>query len=55
VVEVFPIFGEAAAAVEPSDCSLDDPALGKNDKAPGAIAPSDDFVIRPGIASARPS
>ena len=27
VAEVFPILGEAAAAVEPGDCALDDPAL----------------------------
>ena len=48
MVEVFPIFGEAAAAVEPSDCSLDDPVLGQNDNAPGAIAPSDDFGYQAG-------
>ena len=27
-VEAFPVFGQAAAAIEPADGSLDDPALG---------------------------
>jgi hypothetical protein len=49
VVKVFPVLGEeAAAAVGPSDCSLDDLALGQNYKALGPIASSDNFGYQAG-------
>jgi len=41
--KIFPIFGEPAAAIEPSDCAFDDPALGQHDKTFGLIATPDDF------------
>jgi hypothetical protein len=43
VVAIFPILGESAASVEPSDRALDDPALGFDDKACGVIGAFDDF------------
>ena len=43
MVEVFPVLGEPTTAVEPGDCTLDDPALWQNDKAFGLIATPDDF------------
>jgi hypothetical protein len=43
VVEIFPILGKAATAVEPADRSLDNPALWQNDKAVGSIASTHDL------------
>jgi hypothetical protein len=48
VVEIFPVLGESATAVEPGDCALDDPALGQNHKAFGLIATPDDFGYQAG-------
>ena len=47
-VVIFPIPGESAAAVEPGDAALDNPALGQHDEALQAIgAPHDvDFDVR---------
>jgi hypothetical protein len=42
VVEIFPVLGEAAASVEPSDGALDDPALGFHDEAFDGVGTSDD-------------
>ena len=43
VVAVFPVLGEPAAAVEPGDGALNDPALGFDDKALGAISAFDNL------------
>jgi len=43
VVEIFPILGKPAAAVEPADCAFDNPALRQNDKALGSIATTHDL------------
>jgi len=43
VVAVFPVLGEPATTVEPSNGALHDPALGLDDEAFGAIAAFDDF------------
>ena len=40
-VEVFPVFGQPATAVEPSDGAFDDPALGQHDKAGDPIGSLD--------------
>jgi hypothetical protein len=50
VVETFPILGEPATAVQPTDCSLDNPALWQDDKALGSIAAAYDlgYQIRHG-------
>jgi hypothetical protein len=42
-IEVLPILGKSAAAIEPGDGALDDPAFGQHDKTFGVIAASDDF------------
>src|SRR5208282_682972 len=42
-VEVLPIFGEPAAAIEPCDGALDDPALGQDRKSFDVIGAFDDF------------
>ena len=42
-VEIFPILGQSAATVEPSDCTFDDPSARQNDEAFGAIGTLDDF------------
>jgi hypothetical protein len=47
VVEIFPVLGKPATAVEPADCSLDDPALWQNDKALGSIATTHDLGYQP--------
>jgi len=44
-VEVLPIFGESSAAIEPSDGTLDDPALGQNHKSLDLIGTFYDFNI----------
>ena len=43
VSEAFPIFGQAAAAVEPRDGALDDPSLWQNRKSFDLIRSLDDF------------
>src|ERR1700752_4229082 len=43
VVAVLPVFGEPAAAVEPGNGALNDPTLGLDDKALGAIGTFDDL------------
>src|SRR5271167_1710455 len=43
VVEIFPILGKPATAVEPGDCALDNPALWQNDKSLGPIATAHDL------------
>jgi hypothetical protein len=45
VVEIFPVLGEAAASVEPSDGALDDPALGFHDEAFDGVGTSDDLDL----------
>ena len=44
-VEVFPVFGQPATAVEPSDGAFDDPALGQHDKAGDPIGSLDDLGL----------
>jgi len=48
VVEVFPVLGKSAAAVEPSDGALDNPTLGQHDEALGLIGSLDDLGFDPG-------
>ena len=43
VVEIFPVLGEPAATIEPTDCALDNPALWQNDKALGSIRATHDL------------
>ena len=43
VVTVFPVLGEAAAAVEPSDGSFDNPALGFDNESFDVIGAFDDL------------
>ena len=43
VVAVLPVFGEPPAAVEPGNGALNDPTLGLDDKALGAIGAFDDL------------
>ena len=47
-VEVFPVFGQSPAAVEPSDGALDDPAPGHDDEALGLIGSPDDLGLELG-------
>src|ERR1035441_1685369 len=47
-VEIFPILGESAATVQPSDRSLDDPALGNGDEPPDSVRAFDDFRFEVG-------
>ena len=42
-LRIFPVPVETSSAVEPSDCALDDPTLGQNDKAFDLITTPDDF------------
>lgn len=42
-VEVLPVLGQSAAAIEPGDAALDDPALGQRDEASAPIGPLDDL------------
>ncbi len=44
-IEVLPILCQSSASVEPSEGSLDDPALGQNDEFLCGIGPLDDFDI----------
>lgn len=48
MVEVFPVLGQSAAAVEPSDGTLDNPTLGQHDEALGLIGSLDDLGFDPG-------
>jgi hypothetical protein len=43
VIEVLPIFGESAAAVDPTDGAFNNPAFGQNDKALELVGMFDDF------------
>ena len=43
MVEILPVFGEAATAAKPPDGTLDDPALGQNDEAFELVRAADDF------------
>ena len=45
MVQTFPILGQSAAAIEPADGSLDDPAFGQNDEGLCGIRSFDDFQI----------
>ena len=47
-VEIFPILGEAAAAVEPGDRAFDDPALGQLHEPLGLRGSFDDFGFESG-------
>jgi hypothetical protein len=42
-VEIFPVLGKPMTAVEPADCSLDNPAQWQNDKPLGSIATTHDL------------
>ena len=46
MVAIFPVPGETATAVEPSDAALDDPTLRFDDKALDAVAASDDLDLQ---------
>lgn len=45
MIEALPILGEPAATAEPGEGSLDDPALGQDDEAPGLIGALDDLEV----------
>ena len=47
-IEIFPILGEPAATVEPSNRALDDPTAWKHHKSFGMIAALDDFSLQVG-------
>ena len=47
-IEVFPVFGESAAAIEPGDGTLNNPTLGQHDKALDKIGSFDDFGFEMG-------
>jgi len=59
-IEVLPILGKPAAAIEPGNGTLDDPALGQHHEAFGLIGAPDDFSFearqdfRQGVVEARP-
>jgi hypothetical protein len=46
VVAIFPVLGEPATPVEPSDGALDDPALGFDDEAFDGVGTFDDFDLK---------
>jgi len=48
VIAVFPVLGEAAAAIEPGDGALDDPTLGFDHKASGVISAFEDLDPKTG-------
>ena len=47
-IEVFPVFAQSAATVEPSDGSFDDPTLGQHDEALNLIRSLDDLGFEMG-------
>ncbi len=47
-VEVFPVLGQSAASVEPSDCPLDHPTPGLDDEALDPIGSFDDLDLEIG-------
>src|SRR3981081_4316849 len=47
MIEVLPILGQPAAALEPGDSALEDPGLGEDDEAVGLIGAFDDFDVEP--------
>src|ERR1700687_2852765 len=51
VVEVFPVFGEAATTPEPADAAFDNPPFGQYEEAFGLIATADDLSgeVRHGV------
>ena len=55
VVQTFPVLGEPAASVQPSDGPLHDPALGQDDKALRRIRALDDLDLDPAHDAAQPS
>ena len=46
MVAVFPVLGETAAAIEPADSTLDEPALWLDGEAFGAVATFDDVDLK---------
>ena len=48
MIEIFPIFGEPSAAVEPRNRALDDPAFGQNGEAFDLIGAPDDLSFEVG-------
>ena len=42
-IEVLPVLGKPAAAIEPSESTLDDPAFGQDHESLGVIGTLDDF------------
>jgi hypothetical protein len=42
-IEILEILGEVTAAIQPCNCSFDDPPFGQNDKTLGVIRSPDDF------------
>lgn len=45
MVEIFPVLGQPAATVEPTEGAFDDPAFGQDDKALGLVGALDDFDV----------
>ncbi len=48
MAQILPVFGEAAAAVKPSDGALDDPSTRQDDKALELVRALDDFSLKIG-------
>lgn len=48
VVEIFPVFGQSAAAVDPGDGAFDNPTLGQHDEALDPIGSLDDLGLEMG-------
>jgi hypothetical protein len=47
LIEVFPILGQATAAIEPGDGALDNPAFGQDEETLGLVGAFDDFDVEP--------
>jgi hypothetical protein len=45
LVQAFPVLGQTATSVEPSDGSLNDPAFGQDGKGLRIVGPLDDFHV----------